>query len=125
ANLMRTRGAAVDVELPVGALVERFFMPGDQRCFPVLDGDDFAGLVCLADLRRIKRDAWSTTPVRAIMTPAATLAATRPDELAADALEKLASRDVDQLPVIDHGHLLGMIRRADLLRWIELHAPRR
>jgi Zn-dependent protease/CBS domain-containing protein len=124
ANLMRTRGTAVDAELSVGALVERFFMPGDQRCFPVLAGGDFAGLVCLADLRKIPRDTWNTTPVRHIMTPADALAATRPDERAIDALGRLASRDVDQLPVIDQGQLVGMIRRADLLRWIELHAPR-
>jgi Zn-dependent protease/CBS domain-containing protein len=124
ANLMRTRGTAVDAELPIGALVERFFMPGDQRCFPVLNQGDFAGLVCLADLRKIPRESWSTTPVRDIMTPADALAATRPDERAADALGRLASRDVDQLPVIDQGQLVGMIRRADLLRWIELHAPR-
>jgi Zn-dependent protease len=124
ANLMRTRGTAVDAGLPVGALVERFFMPGDQRCFPVLEDGGFAGLVCLADLRKIPRDSWNTTPVREIMTPAEALAATRPDERVVDALGRLATRDVDQLPVIDQGQLVGMIRRADVLRWIELHAPR-
>ena len=48
-----------------------------------------------------------------------------PDDSAAAALTKLAQRDVEQLPVVDgDGRLVGMLRRRDILRWLELQ-PRR
>ena len=59
------------------------------------------------------------------MTPAPGLAVATPDESAAAALTKLANRDVEQLPVVDgDGRLLGMLRRRDIARWLELQ-PRR
>ena len=59
------------------------------------------------------------------MTAAPGLVVATPDESAAAALTKLANRDVEQLPVVDgDGRLLGMLRRRDILRWLELQ-PRR
>jgi CBS domain-containing protein len=40
-----------------------------------------------------------------------------------EALRKLSTRDMDQVPVVDAGRLLGMLRRSDILRWIELRMP--
>jgi len=114
----------VPPNLSVSALVDRFFMQSAERCFPVVNGETFLGLVCMADLRKIPRDEWEGTPVRAIMTPDDRLATASPSENADEALRRLAARDVDQLPVIEQGRLLGMLRRADVLRWIELHAAR-
>jgi Zn-dependent protease len=128
ARLMRTEAPAVPSYMPVSGLVDRFFMQSAERCFPVIDTDAstgavaFKGLVCMSDLRKIGREAWDRTPVREVMTPAQSLAAVRPDESAVEALRKLGASDVDQLPVIDQqGRLQGILRRADLLRWIELH----
>jgi len=122
ARLMRPETAVVPPNLSVSALVDRFFMQSAERCFPVVNGETFLGLVCLSDLRKVPRDEWDATPVRAIMTPADGLAAASPAESAEEALRRLAARDVDQLPVIEQGRLLGMLRRGDVLRWIELHA---
>ena len=120
ARLMRPPAEPVSGHTPVSQLVDRF-MQSEDRCFPVLEGDQFVGLVCMADLRKVPRDRWDATPVRAIMTEASDVAVAWPDESAADALGKLSSRDVDQLPVVENGRLVGMLRRGDLLRWIELY----
>jgi CBS domain-containing protein len=34
-------------------------------------------------------------------------------------------RDVSQLPVIDDGRLVGLVRRRDIMRWLQLQAPQR
>jgi CBS domain-containing protein len=59
------------------------------------------------------------------MTPADQLAAVRPHDDAALALDKLMERDVSQLPVIDDGRLVGLVHRRDIMRWLQLQAPQR
>lgn len=123
ARLMRGDITAVPATAPVSALVDHYLMRSDEKCFPVIDADSLAGTVCMTDLRKARRETWDMTPVRAIMTRREELTTVRPDETIADALTKLATNDVDQLPVIDATRpekLLGVLRRSDILRFIEL-----
>jgi CBS domain-containing protein len=48
------------------------------------------------------------------------LATATPEEPVAQALEELARQDVQQLPVLDHGQLVGMLQRRDIARWLQL-----
>jgi len=50
------------------------------------------------------------------------LALATPTEEASEALHQLARRDVNQMPVLDNGQLVGMLRRRDLMRWLQLHS---
>lgn len=34
----------------------------------------------------------------------------------------LAGQDVNQVPVVQNGHLVGMRRRRDILRWLQDHS---
>jgi CBS domain-containing protein len=109
--------------ISVGELVYRYVMGTDERAFPVLEGDQLLGLVTLEDIRKIPREAWDTTTAGQIMTPADKLAAVRPQDDAAEVLDKLLQRDVRQVPVISEGHLVGLVRRRDIVRWLQLQAP--
>ena len=55
-----------------------------------------------------------------IMTPASELVTLRPDEDASRALDELASQDVREVPVLSDGHLEGLVRRRDIVRWLRL-----
>jgi CBS domain-containing protein len=46
--------------------------------------------------------------------------ATRED--ASEALEKLTRRDVRQVPVVEDGRLVGLLRRRDILKWLEVRS---
>ncbi len=120
-RLMKHQPATIEADLPVARLVDDHFMSTAERAFPVVDGDRLLGIVALEDVRKVPREAWQTTRVRDVMTPAPGLVVATPDESAAAALTKLANRDVEQLPVVDgDGRLLGMLRRRDIQRWLEL-----
>jgi CBS domain-containing protein len=124
-RLMKHQPATIDVDLPVERLVDDHFMSTAERAFPVVDGDRLLGIVTLEDVRKVPREAWQTTRVGDAMTSTPHLVVATPDESAATALTKLTNRDVEQLPVVDgDGRLLGMLRRRDILRWLELQ-PRR
>lgn len=122
AQLMRTTVPTVPATSTVSDLVHDHIMGSDERCFPVLqDGDRLAGLVCLDDVRKVPRHAWDTTLVRQIMTPMDKVATVTPQEDAGEALNELTGRDVNQVPVVQDGHVVGMLRRRDVLRWLQLH----
>lgn len=119
-RLMRTRLVTVPGDLSVSRLVNEWIMGSDERAFPVMDHDVFVGLVCLDDIRKVPSTAWEHTTVAQIMTPLERLVTVAPHDDAAEALEQLSRRDVAQLPVMDNGRLVGMLRLKDITRWLEL-----
>jgi Zn-dependent protease/CBS domain-containing protein len=122
ARLMRSNVMAVAPNLPVSSLIYDLVMNIDEHAFAVMEGDRMIGLVCLEDVRKLPREAWERTMVSEIMTPVDRLAIATPEEDASNALSELTNRDVRQLPVLQNGRLVGMLRRRDILRWLQLHS---
>jgi CBS domain-containing protein len=118
-HLMRNDAPVAPPDLPVGALVYDFIMKTGESAFPVVEGDRIVGMVSLKDVRKIPRDAWDTTTVSQIMTPAERLTVVTPQENAGEALNRLERRNVRQAPVIQDGRLLGLLRRRDIMRWLQ------
>lgn len=121
-RMMRSEPPTVSGSVSVSSLVHDHIMGFDDHAFPVVDNGRLAGLVTLEDVRDVSRDAWDRTTVGEIMTPVEDLVTTTPEEEASEALNKLARRDVRQLPVIADGRLVGLLRRSDIIRWLQLHS---
>jgi Zn-dependent protease/CBS domain-containing protein len=118
--MQRDPVVAVPPELPVSTFVDERLMATEQRAFPVLKGGELLGIVTAADVRRIPRAEWHDKTVGDIMIGRTDLAVAAPAEEASSAFDKLASRDVEQLPVVDQGQFLGLFRRRDVVRWLDL-----
>jgi Zn-dependent protease/predicted transcriptional regulator len=121
-RLMRLNVPTVAPSLPINRLVYDYVMGTDERAFPVMDGERLLGLVCLEDIRKVPREAWEHTTVGEVMTDTGHLDVVNPSEDAGDALEKLTRRDVRQAPVVENGRLVGLLRRRDILKWLELQS---
>lgn len=123
-RLMRTHVDTVGPDISMDELVRDHVMTSDQHAFPVETGGVVQGLVSFGDLRKVPQADWARTSVGAVMTPLAELATLAPDADAEQALEELAQHDVEQVPVLDgNAHLLGVVRRQDLMRWLALQRP--
>jgi Zn-dependent protease len=120
-RLMQTRFTRVDPDMPVATLLNEHVMASGQRAFAVERDGGFVGMVCLRDLSSRRPDEWGATSVREIMRPADKLTTVSPHDEAFDVLALLGQRDLNQLPVVEGGQLVGMIRRADILKWLSLH----
>jgi Zn-dependent protease/CBS domain-containing protein len=120
-RLMRENVPTVPSWIKVGDLVHSFLMRTDERAFPVVEDDRLVGLVTLEDIRKAPPEAWDTTPIAVIMTPVDRLTVMQPQDDAATALDRLMEQDVRQVPVVSDGHLLGLVRRRDIMRWLQLH----
>jgi CBS domain-containing protein len=73
------------------------------------------------DVRRVPQQDWPHAMVSEVMTSADELVTLRPEADAEDALRELGNHQFGQLPVVDdRNHVLGLVRRRDLMRWVAL-----
>ena len=88
--------------------------------FPVLDENDkLWGIVTVSDLDRgHSQELPGSTQIQEIATMRENLFVAYPDETIGDVLTRLGVRGLGRMPVVsreDPNHLLGMIRRADII----------
>ena len=119
---MKSDVRSVKPDLQVSELVYDWMLGTDERVFPVVEDGHLAGLVSIEDVRKVPREDWPRTTVARIMTPADKLAVVGPRMDAGEALHELTRRDVRQLPVVENGRLLGILRRRDIVRWLRLQS---
>jgi Zn-dependent protease len=119
-SIMRRDPPTVAPGATISSLVHESVMGTDEHAFPVLDDGRLVGLVCLHDVRNVPRARWESTTVSEIMTPREQLQITAPEEEADEALNKLQKEDHRQLPVLQQETLVGLLRRRDILRWLQL-----
>ncbi|MBM3237223.1 CBS domain-containing protein [Candidatus Poribacteria bacterium] len=104
--------------LKLEELVHDYILHTGRRCFPVVDEERVLGIVTLHNVKEISKERWSSTEVGAIMTPLEQLQTVHPDDGLFDVLEQMTHEDVNQLPVIDDGKLVGMVARDNVLAFI-------
>jgi Zn-dependent protease/predicted transcriptional regulator len=121
-RMMRLNPPTTCPDCTVGNLVHEHIMGSDDHAFPVMLEDDFVGIVTLDDVREVPRERWEQTVVGDIMTPIDKLITVTVDEDAAEALGRLSQNDVRQLPVLREGRLVGLLRRRDIIRWLQLES---
>jgi Zn-dependent protease/predicted transcriptional regulator len=121
-RVMRANPPTVPPDCQISSLVEDHVMGTDDHAFPVVDNGQLLGMVTLEDVRALSRDEWQRTTVRDIMTPVDQLVTVDVQDDMSDALDKLQGRDVGQLPVLRDGQLAGLLRRRDIIKWLQIHA---
>lgn len=122
-DVMTPRCPTVPGDLRLDHLVNEHILGGGQRCFFV--SSDFGGLqgmITIHNVRSTPRDRWSDVTTRDVMTPVDTLEWAHPDEEVYDILQRMDEADVNQMPVMDNGHLVGMITRENLLHYIRMRS---
>lgn len=122
-RIMHLNPPTVSPNVPITDLVNEQFMQTDEHAFPVVDAGRLVGIITLDDIRKIPRTDWDHTTVRDGMTPAPKLLTVSQNSDAAEAMRTLSINDIHQLLVLDNNHeLIGVLRRRDLIRWLQLHS---
>jgi Zn-dependent protease/CBS domain-containing protein len=115
------RGDVIGVppETTIADLVEDHILVGHGRAFPVTNNGSMLGLITLTDAQRVPRDKWSTTRVSQAMTPRRDVKSVKPEQDLAEVLEIMGTGDINQVPIVDDGHVEGMIYRGDVIRYVQ------
>jgi Zn-dependent protease len=119
-EVMNSKPATVPADIPLQQLVDAYFLPGGLRSALVMDADRLVGLMTLSDIRHIPRDRWGQVPVSTAMIPLARLHVVAPQQSLSDVLPLMAGRDVNQLPVLENGALVGVVSRDAIVQYLEV-----
>jgi Zn-dependent protease/predicted transcriptional regulator len=125
ADLMSRSFRPVSPQLTLDLFVGQYLLGQADQGFPVIQAETLVGLITVRDLRRFRINEWRSISVGQAMTPSGDLPPLKPGDPADMALNLLNQQHVDQLPVTEDGQCLGMVRRRDLLGYIQTEVMRR
>jgi Zn-dependent protease/CBS domain-containing protein len=108
--------------MPVSQLVHDHVLPSGRRCALVVEEGKFTGLVTIGNVKETTKDAWDATPVKNIMVPADKIKSVTPDRTAAEVVEMMDREDLNQVPVMENGQVIGMVARDNVIRFIRTRA---
>jgi Zn-dependent protease/CBS domain-containing protein len=103
-------------------LLSAYILPYNLRAVPVADQmGKLVGIVTLGDIKDVPQDEWGIVTVEQKMTGSDKLRTVSPNDSLDRAFQLLQEGDFDQLPVVDaSGHLVGILTRAHLIRWLQI-----
>jgi len=111
-DVMTTRVATLPVTATVGEARERL-AAGLHSAYPIVDGNSRpVGIVARGDL--LERAAAETAPVLEVASP--DVVAVAPGDTLFSALHRMLDEEVEHLPVVAAGRLVGICTRTDVLR---------
>lgn len=119
ADVMTPGCPTVPRHLTVQELVDQELLRTGRRCYVVVDGGRVAGLVTANEIAQLDRAGWPGTAVEAVMRPLEGLRTIAPSDTLSSALEIMVRENVNQLPVVEHGRLEGLLSRADVLNYLQ------
>ncbi len=90
-----------------------------RRCHLVLGNNEMVGLITLQNVRHFPREEWVNTSIQAAMLPRDRVEWAQADEPALGILERMQSNDINQMPVLRDGQVVGMVSRDAMLRVIQ------
>jgi Zn-dependent protease len=100
-------------------LVQTIFIQKRKRAVPVVDGDNLVGVVTISDIKGLPQEKWPITPVLQVMHRAP-IHALKPEDDLNTAMKLIAQYDLNQVPVLNQGKLVGMLTRADVINYLQL-----
>jgi Zn-dependent protease len=119
-DVMRDDRTAVPADATVEELIERYLLAGNRRAMPVAGDGRIVGMVTLGDLRDVPPEGRAATRVSEVMGGRDELVTVAPSTSVLEAAQRLATHELEQLPVLEDGQLAGTVSRADIVRQVEI-----
>jgi Zn-dependent protease/predicted transcriptional regulator len=118
-QLMDPEPPLAEQDLSVESFVFDHVLRRGRRALLVVDDGRLLGLVSITDAKEVAREDWASTKIGSIMT-AVPLKVVSPDADMETALKLLVEGELNQVPVVRDGSAVGMLSRADILRYVQL-----
>jgi Zn-dependent protease/predicted transcriptional regulator len=90
-----------------------------RRCHIVTGNGVPVGLVTLHAVRDCPRAEWGNTSVQAVMRKVDEIQWAAPAESVLGILNRMRERDINQMPVLEEGHIVGIVARDAILRVLQ------
>ncbi len=120
-DIMRPPPTPVPENWSLQRLADERVLGDAERAFLTESLGRVSGLITITDLTRVPRERWGETVVREAMVPSVDVHTIEPTTSVLEAMRLMQEHDVNQLPVLDDGRLVGMLTRGDVLQRLELN----
>ena len=104
------------------ALVNEYIVWSDNRDFIVSEDGQAVGLITIDDIRKLPPETRRTTLLREIMTPSKKPEVVAPEENVSAVFDRLQNQEIPELLVMNENNIVGLLRRKDVVRWLELQS---
>ena len=84
----------------------------------VTDEGELKGVLTLRDIKSVAQANWEVTQVGNVMTPVEKLKIARPDQDILGVLEQMSESNINQMPVVSEGRVIGLITRDNVFRFL-------
>ncbi len=118
ADVMTTDCPVVPPNITVRQLVQYYVFPSGRRFFMVADEGRLQGMLTLHNVRSVPQQSWDVTLVREIMTPTDKLRVAYPNQDTLSMMEQMDENDINQMPVVSEGRVVGLVARDNLIRFL-------
>jgi len=119
-DLMSRPPEPISASGTVEQAVYSYMMPRGIRAVPVVEDGRLVGMLTLGSIRELPREQWASIPVRQAMVPFEKLHSVRPGQSLSDVLTMMINEDINQVPVVENGQVVGMLSREAIVRYIEM-----
>jgi CBS domain-containing protein len=121
-QMMTSDYIIVPPSITINQLVQEHVIPKGHHLFLVTEENRFKGIVTLQNIKPIPQSKWDTTQVEKIMVPANRLKVASPDLDGLSVVERMDENEINQMPVVSEGRVIGLVTRDNLLRFFRTRA---
>ncbi len=119
-QVMNPRPVTVPGNISLQRLMDEYFLPLGLHSAPVTQGDYLSGLITFTDIAGVARERWSYIPVGHVMRLLEQVYMTTPEQPLQDVLKMMGTQDINQVPVIQDGRLVGLLSRESIIRYLQV-----
>jgi len=117
-QVMTPDSPVIPSNVTINRLVQEYVFTSGGYFFLVNDEDGVKGILTLDNIKAVSRQNWDVTQVKEIMTPLDKVKVAHPNQDALSILEEMDENDINQVPVVSEGRVIGLITRDNLIRFL-------
>jgi Zn-dependent protease/predicted transcriptional regulator len=117
-DIMTSSCPVVSSDVAIERLVQEYISTAGHRCFLVTDDGEMKGILTLGNIKSVARANWGSTPVKNVMTPVEKLQVAHPDQDIMSVLEQMDESNINQMPVVNEGRIIGLVVRENVFRFL-------
>jgi Zn-dependent protease/predicted transcriptional regulator len=119
-DLMVRTVMSIPARCSLDEAVTQYFQPYGYGSFPVLDGEQLAGLITVDEIRTVPSAMWPWRQVGQVMRPLSPSLIVGPDVPLIQAMECMAQDGWDQLVVMQDGQIIGLVTQSAIANFLQL-----
>lgn len=119
-DVMRRNPVTVDPATSLQEVIDGYLLPHNLRAVPVVDHGVFLGVVGLAELKNVPASEWPLVRAGSLLEGRPRVASVGAETALADALRLMGEEELERLPVVADGLLVGVLSLSDMVRYLQV-----